>query len=158
MSNYVIGNYEQHVIVLEEKKFFINNKKKNNYYSIDRLKIHQLNGIDMQPHEVKEFKTLINLLNNYRKKKVVMLIHCLCGAGRTSSMLICGKMYFILNYIKVTDSNFNFSKSVLNIPLLFGLIPRYLDENANIYKASQYIVNNSIAGKWILDNYKVVFQ
>lgn len=154
MSKYDIDNYEQHVIVLEEEQFFNNNKKKNNYYSIDKPKIHQLNGIDMQPHKVKEFKTLINLLNNYRKKKVIMLIHCLCGAGRTSSMLICGKMYFILNYIKVTDSNFNFSKSVLNIPLLFGLIPRYLDDNANIYKASQYIVNNSIAGKWILDNYK----
>ena len=147
------GRYEQKsnqisVIILEDKDYYKNTTELGLYDTIQNQIL--IPCIDMQAHNSEQYKEFIKLINQRRKEDHMIITHCFCGAGRTSSMIMCCKLYFLIyNILKPTLTALT-PYTLLNIPELFGITPDSSTENNKL----QVEIKMSPAGQWLIDNYR----
>ena len=147
------------VVILEDENFYRATNGLDFYRTIDKDNRKFIHGIDMKPHDPKQFLQLINFIVGKVSKKLptIIIIHCFCGAGRTSSMILCSKLYFLIKSIskvimRSEDNSTGMTPELkqntcLDIPSLIGF-----HEGGGT--PDQSSINDSPAGKWLLDNYK----
>ena len=85
------------VIILEDKDYYNTTKNLGLYEKIPEDNRIQIPCIDMQAHNSKQYKDFIKIIEKKRKQDHMIITHCFCGAGRTSSMIMCCKLYFLID-------------------------------------------------------------
>ena len=82
------------VIILEDEDYYNTTKYLGLYNRIPEPNQIPIHCIDMQAHNSEQYKKFIKIINQRRKEYHMIITHCFCGAGRTSSMIMCCKLYF----------------------------------------------------------------
>ena len=146
-----------YVVILEDENFYEQTNKLNFYRKIRPANRKRIHGKDMRAHTVEMFKTFIKFIEKKKIKKSIIIIHCFCGAGRTSSMVMCCKLYFLIEFYLTENpiSDEDRKNIVLDIPSLIGFPRRtpalsLTDDGFNQLKTN---IKNSPAGKWLTKNY-----
>ena len=147
-------NYKISVIILEDEDYYKNTTELGLYDEIPEDNRIHIPCIDMQAHESIQYINFIKIIEQIRKQDHMIITHCFCGAGRTSSMIMCCKLYFlidnILKTILKTTKKFP-PYTLLNIPELFGI---ETDINNTPFGLLLEKLYRSPAGNWIITNYR----
>lgn len=149
VNKFLEGYEDEIVIVLESEPFFkVTNKTLHLYDGLEKKNVQNIGCEDMTTHSAEKYRYFIEKLQENRAKKCIMLIHCLCGAGRTSSMVMCSKLFFLIDNIVPPHHREKFnSRIILDIPSLFSLFP----SSDAVFPSTLHM---SAAGKWLLENYR----
>ena len=147
-----------YVVILEDENFYKQTDKLKFYRQIRPENRKTIHGIDMRAHTVEMFKSFIEFIEEKKIEKSIIIIHCFCGAGRTSSMVMCCKLYFLIEFYLTKNpiSDEDRKNIVLDIPSLIGF-PRgattLTQTGKDDFNSLKTNIRNSPAGKWLTKNY-----
>ena len=151
LVNKFLEGYDLEIVIVLESELFYEVASKLSLYSGmtgGQKNVQNIGCEDMTTHSEENYLDFIKTLQDNRAEKCIMLIHCLCGAGRTSSMVMCSKLFFLIDNIVPPHHREKFnSRIILDIPSLFNLFP----SSDTVYPDT---LHQSAAGKWLLENYR----
>jgi hypothetical protein len=137
------------VIILEDEDYYKKTTELGLYDEIPGDNRIHIPCIDMQAHDSIEYMDFIEIIKKKRKQEHMIITHCFCGKGRTSSMIMCCKLYFLIdNILKTTPAVYN---TLLNIPRLFGITDINDMKNFNVLGT---FIEYSDPGQWLIKNYR----